>query len=251
MNKLFENWRRYLKEEVDQLQAAREIISKNTYLQRYADELSAENLVDAGQYVFLYLPDTFKHAKTSHMRDSDLPGSKFSDAYLNDQALVDLVVELLTKKSEPNEVDPGPFGTKLKWFNVEMGKDIGEDSIIHKSKAKGKTPSTFDYREKIGNNRAIPAIMKQGLKVLDADGNELSDPEQADPEGQYIIQQDVPVIDGPLQPTDKLNLIVGEIGDLGGKKLISLVTMYPGVSEPKAMNKKDYAELGYYFLSGK
>ena len=73
------------------------------------------------------------------MRDSDLPGSKFSDAYLNDQALVDLVVELLTKKSEPNEVDSSPYGTKLKWFNVEMGKDVGESattfSYHHQSKS--------------------------------------------------------------------------------------------------------------------
>ena len=238
-----------MNEEVDQLQIAKELLSKNKYLKDYADNLSDENLVDAGQYLFLALPGTFEHAKTSHMRGSDLPGSKFSDAYLNDQALLELIVKLLKKKPNPDEVAGEP--PKLKWFNVEMGSDIGEDSIVHKSEVQGVNPRTFDYREKIGNNRGIPFIMKQGLKVLDMQGNELSSPEEADPEGQYVIQQDVPVIDGPLQPTDKLNLIVGDIGDVGGKKLISLVTVFPGVSNPKAMNKKDYAVLGYYFLTGK
>jgi len=249
MKLLFENWRQYLTENINQLEAAKELLRGNKYLKDYADKITEQSLVDAGPYIFLLLPDTFKHAKTSHMRDSDLPGSKFSDAYLNDQALLELIVELLEKKPNPDEVAGEP--PKLKWFNVEMGSDIGEDSIIHKSEVQGTSPRTFDYREKIGNNRGIPFIMKQDLKVLDMQGNELSSPEEADPEGQYVIQQDVPVIDGPLQPTDKLNLIVGEIGDIGGKKLISLVTVFPGVSDPKAMNKKDYAKLGYYFLTGK
>ena len=127
------------------------------------------------------------------------------------------------------------------------------ERIVHKDDevARGATPRVFDYKEKIGNNRGIPSIMKQGLKVMDAEGNILSTPEEADPEGTYFAQQDVPVIDGPLQPTERLNLIVGDIGKIGSKNLISLITVFPGVSEPKAMNKKDYAKLGYYFLSGK
>ena len=250
MKLLFENWRKYIKENINQLEAAKETLRGNNYLKDYADELTEQNLVDAGQYIFLFLPDTFKHAKTSHMRESDLPGSKFSDAYLTDEALLGLVVKLLEQKPKPDETDSSPYGTKLKWFNVEMGESVGEDSIIHKDKAEGATSRVFDFREKIGNNRGIPSIMGQGLKVLDAKGNELSNPEEADPEGEYYIQQDVPVIDGPLQPTDKLNLIVGEVGEIEGKKLISLITVFPGVSESSAMNKKDYAKLGYYFLTG-
>jgi hypothetical protein len=266
MQKLFENWRQYLKEEnlievrgskrlrrKKRLQTVKKILRGNNYLKDYADEITDRNLINAGHYIFLFLPDTFKHAKTSHMRESDLPGSKFSDSYLTDESLLELVVKLLKQKPKPDEVDSNQYGTKLKWFNTEMGEDVGEDSIIHKDEAGGAVPSTFDFREKIRNNRGIPSIMSQGLKVFDAaeGGTELNSPEEANPEREYWSQQDVPVIDGPLQPTDKLNLIVSEIGEIEGKKLISLITVFPGVSEPSAMNKKDYAKLGYYFLTGK
>ena len=65
----------------------------------------------------MFLPDTFGHAKTSHMRKSDLPGSKFSDSYLTDESLLELVVKLLDQKPQPDEVDPSPYGTKFKWFD--------------------------------------------------------------------------------------------------------------------------------------
>lgn len=254
MKKILNEWRKFIAEAEGEvsLEKAKEILQSNNFLKDYADGLQDNNLVDAGNYVFLFIPEvTFKHAKTSHMRDSDLPGSKFSDQYLTDEALLRLAVELLQKQPKPSEVQTSPYGNKFKWFNVGMGKDIGEDSIIHKDQAKGAVPKDFDFKEKIGNNRGIPSIMSQGLEVVDSDGNRLSKPEDANPEGEYYIKQPIKVIDGRLQPTDKLNLIVGELGDLQGKKFISLVTMFPGVSEPKAMNKKDYSELGYYFLTGK
>ena len=255
MKLLFENWRKYLTEQEGEILAsAKDLLKKNNYLQKYAEGLTEQNLIDAGNYIFLYLGEgTFQHVRASHTRESDLPGSKFNDNLMTDEDLMGLVVQLLKKQPKPSEVDSSPYGTKLKWFNVEMGKNIGLDSIVHKDDevARGATPRVFDYKEKIGNNRGIPSIMKQGLKVMDAEGNILSTPEEADPEGTYFAQQDVPVIDGPLQPTERLNLIVGDIGKIGSKNLISLITVFPGVSEPKAMNKKDYAKLGYYFLSGK
>ena len=250
---------------------AKQILAKNRFLQKYANNLTVEILVELGPYVFLFIPDaTFEHAKDSHKRESDLPGSKFADSFLTDEALVNLVRRLLQKKPKPDEVDSSPYGTKLKWFNVDMGRDIGEDSIVHKSEAAGKSPRDFQFTERIGNNRGIPSIMSQGLGVYEADENgkfpldssgmpddskKLSNASEADPEKVYFTHQPVPVVDGPLNPTEKLNLIVGHLGNVGGakggRKLVSLITMFPGISEPKAMNKKDYADLGYYFLTGK
>ena len=250
---------------------AKRILAKNRFLQKYANNLTVENLVEMGPYVFLFIPDaTFEHAKHSHKRESDLPGSKFADSFLTDEALVNLVRRLLQKKPKPDEVDSSPYGTKLKWFNVDMGRDIGEDSIVHKSEAAGASPRNFSFTERIGNNQRIPDIMSQGLDVYEADdkgkfpfdaskkpddSKKLSNASQADLEKVYFIHQPVSVIDGPLNPTEKLNLIVGHLGNVGGakggRKLVSLITMFPGVSVPNAMNKKDYADLGYYFLTGK
>jgi len=251
MKLILEKWNKFVNESEGDLSSAKEILKGNNYLKGYADAITDENLIEAGNYIFLSLPDTFKHVKLSHSRESDLPGSKFNNELMTEEALTKLVTTLLKKQPEPTETDKSPYGTKLKWFNVDMGTPIGLDSIIHKDAAAGATPRTFDFREKIGNNRGIPSIMSQGLTVLDAEGNRLASPDDADPEGQYSIQQDVPVIDGHLQPTEKANLIVGELGTIGSKTLVSLITVFPGISEPKAMNKKDYAELGYYFLTGK
>tara|TARA_Y100000310_G_scaffold36428_1_gene34305 strand:- start:348 stop:1106 length:759 start_codon:yes stop_codon:yes gene_type:complete len=252
MKLILENWRRYMNEEIsnEMIEAAKESIRGNPHLSKYADSLTADSLTEAGNYIFLRTEDSFGHTKVSHTRESDLPGSKFSNEYLNDEALTNLVIEIMTK-AKPSEYQESSYGNKFKWFNIDLKKPIGEDSIVHKSKVKGASSRMFDFREKIGNNKAIPAILGQGLKVIDQDGNEITSAEQADPKGTYHIQQDVPVIDGPLQPTSLVNLIVAEVGKIGGKSLVSLMTVFPGVSEPKAMNKKDYAELGYYFLTGK
>jgi hypothetical protein len=249
---ILERWSRYLNESEDStLEAAKELLRKNTHLQKYADGLTPANLKEAGNYIFLSMPDTFTHTKSSHTRQSDLPGSKFNDEIINDESLTNLVVDFL-KNADTPEVDSGPYGTKLKWFNVDYGKQIGLDSIVHKDDVKGSKSRIYDYREKIGNNSRLPAILSQGLTVVDAKGNEVKGITAENiPEGEFYIKQDVHVIDGPLRPTNKFNLIVADLGEINGKKLVSLVTTFPGVSEPKAMNKKDYADLGYYFLTGK
>ena len=165
------------------LEKAKEILQSNNFLKDYADGLQGNNLVDAGNYVFLFIPEvTFKHAKTSHTRDSDLPGSKFSNQYLTDEALLGLAVELLQKQPKPSEVQTSPYGNKLKWFNIDMDKNIGEDSIVHKDQAKGTVPRDFDFKEKIGNNSRIASILDQGLEVVDSDGNRVSKPDDANPE---------------------------------------------------------------------
>ena len=174
MKLLLEKWNQFVNESEGDLSSAKEILKGNDYLKGYADAITDENLIEAGNYIFLSLPDTFKHVKLSHSRESDLPGSKFNNELMTEEALTKLVTTLLKKQPEPTETDKSPYGTKLKWFNVDMGTSIGLDSIIHKDDAAGATPRTFDFREKIGNNRGIPSIMSQGLTVLDTKGNKLA-----------------------------------------------------------------------------
>mgnify|MGYP003150937714 CR=1 FL=1 len=267
MKLLLENWRKFLNEADEKtIEEARELLRGNTHLANTADHLRDENLIDAGQYIFLHFPPgqlppapdgkenqgSFGHIKASHTMTSDLPGSKFNDNLMSDEALTQVVVSLLKDPPKPPEVEITPYGTKIKWLNAIMKDPIGMDSIIKKDHkfVSGRTPRPYEYKERIGNNRGIPSIMDQGVKVLDKEGNELSSPEESDPEGIYYTQQTLPVIDGPLQPTELLNLIVADLGKIAGRTLVSVVTMFPGASEPQARNKKDYAKLGYYFLSG-
>lgn len=262
MKLILENWQKFLNEEVEEqeLAKAKELIKRNFHLKGYADAITDKNLIEAGNYILLYTPPkmlndgdrgTFGHIKHSHTRQSDLPGSKFNDNIMTDEELIKLVVEFLKKAGKHDDRESHPkFGAKLKWFNKEQKNDIGLDSIVHKDEVPNANPTTFDFREKVGNNRAIPAIMAQGLTVLDAQGNKLAKPEDANPTGQYFTQQDIPVIDGPLRPTKKLNVILGDLGKIGSKTFVSVVSLYPGHTEPEARNKKDFAKLGYYFLKG-
>ena len=271
---LFENFRKFVSEDApiterrgrarQRKKIAKRILRNNQHLAHTADHLRDNNLVDAGRYIFLHFPPgqlpahpqrgedkgSFGHVRASHTRTSDLTGSKFDDNLMSDEALTRLVVDFLKNNPKPDEKDTNKFGTKLKWFNTEMKQPIGIDSIVKKDDSSG-TPRDYEYKEKIGNNRGIPSIMSQGVAVVDVDGNTLSSPEMADPEGVYFTKQIIPVVDGPLQPTKRMNLIVADLGKVAGQTLVSLVTMFPGVSEPTAFNKQDYAKMGYYFLTGK
>ena len=77
MKLLLEKWNQFVNESEGDLSSAKEILKGNDYLKGYADAITDENLIEAGNYIFLSLPDTFKHVKLSHSRESDLPGSKF------------------------------------------------------------------------------------------------------------------------------------------------------------------------------
>ena len=263
MKLLLENWRKYLDEaeggikgsarqaKKTKLRIAKNLLSKNKFLQKYAKNLKSTNLVDAGgKYIFLNLDGTFEHAKFSHSRESDIPGSKFNDTFRSDQALTNLVVDIM-QNEKPSEIDRSPYGTKIKWFSIDTGQEIGLDSLISQDdpKLSGKQSSIFDFKEPIRNNAAIPSLLDQGLKIFDEEGNELQG--EPDPNKKYLSQQDVAIIDAPLQPTQLVNLIVADLGRIGSRKLVSLMTVFPGIMEPTARNKKDYADLGYYFVTGK
>jgi hypothetical protein len=239
------------------LESAKELVAANKFLNSFAEGLDEDNLVDLdSEFVFLHVETTFNHAKHSHSRESDLPGSKFSDRYSIDDSLLKLVRDTVTKQ-DGERVDAG-YGIVHKWFNVEMGVPIGFDSLVKAEDIRGKQPRDFIFKEPIRNNAAIPSLIDQGLEVhpigsdSDDSSDALSDPEMVIPGEKYEVRQPLKVIDAPLQPTKIMNLILVELGKLDdGKTLTSLITMFPGVNEPEARNKKDYIEKGYYFVTGK
>ncbi len=239
------------------LESAKELVAANKFLNSFAEGLDEDNLYDLdSEFVFLHVETTFNHAKHSHSRESDLPGSKFSDRYSTDDSLVKLVRNTVMKQ-DSERVDAG-YGIVHKWFNVNMGVPIGLDSLVKAEDVRGKQPRDFIFKEPIRNNAAIPSLIDQGLEVhpigsdSDDSSDALSDPEMVIPGEKYEVRQPLKVIDAPLQPTKIMNLILVELGKLDdGKTLTSLITMFPGVNEPEARNKKDYIEKGYYFVTGK
>ena len=117
MKLLLERWNQFVNEAEGDLAGAKEILKGNNYLKDYADAITDENLVEAGNYIFLYIPPgtlgaddkgTFQHTKASHSRESDLPGSKFNDNLMTDEALTTLVANLLKRQPKPTETEQNP-----------------------------------------------------------------------------------------------------------------------------------------------
>jgi hypothetical protein len=236
---------------------AKSLLQTNPFLKDSADKITDQNLIDIGNgLVFLHLDDTFKHAKLSHAASSELPGSKFNSEYLTDDQLVSLIKEIVKKNVPEEKVENNV--RKLKWFNIDIGKEIGLDSVIKKDKLPSNlSSSNYEYKEKIGNVKAIPFILKNpDVAIFDSNNNKitLDNVDKIDTSGttSYYVVQPLQIVNMPLTPTTKVNLILAVIGDLDDKtRLVSLMTIFPGEADEKLMNKQDYIKAGYVFLKPK
>jgi hypothetical protein len=255
-----EGWRRFLNEEIDLIQKAKEIMSNNPFLSSLVDKVTNESLVDIGQnMLFLYIPnDTFEHAKKSHTVSAELPGSKFNENYINDESLLNLIKKVVQISPTPSQETVERGVKKLKWFNIELKNQVGLDSVVKKDDAYliNHQSKPYEYKEKIGNIKAIPAILSSGdVIVKDSNGNIITseNSKDIDQSGQtsYFIIQQLEVVDAPMKPTKKINLILAELGEIDNKKLVSLMTIFPGEAGADLMNKQDYIKAGYVFVTGK
>lgn len=201
MNKLFENWRRYLKEEVD-LQAAQQLIDANPYLK---GKLTAteESIIEGDSYALVVSDESLGHIKDRHM-DASAPGSLF----LPEVNLRNVMQSLLSMPPSKES------GGRVKWLGVDAGMPVG----------------------------------KMGVK--------LGDPEEVAKMQDYKMPGDrnemVKLTSGERDPTNEVSLITAELGDLGGKKLLSLITAFPGGIEVDGrempMDRNDFAAMGFYFV---
>ncbi len=240
---------------VNYLDKSKELLQSNPFLKDKADKITDKNLIDIGKgLVFLHLDDSFKHTKLSHTVSSELPGSKFNSEYLKDDQLISLIKDIVNKNGVPEEKVENKV-RKLKWFNIDTKKEIGLDSVIKKDKLPANlSPSEYEYKEKIGNVKAIPFILKnQDVAIIDSNKNKitLDNVDKIDTSGttSYYLVQPLQVVNMPLNPTTKVNLILAVIGDLDDKtRLVSLMTIFPGEADEKLMNKQDYIKAGYVFL---
>lgn len=253
-------------EENETLSLAKELMGKNPHLQNAAKNLKPDNLIDMGGYVFIRLSDSFTHVKR-HFSGTDgnskIPGSKFSEKYSNEDALVDLMKKIVSQSPTKENVAEGP-GVKDKWENFDTGEVIGEDSVALASDYPNANPTEVEATEPIGRNVAIPAIVASGNRVVkvseDGSFQPVVEPEEIeaaskDADGKYAIAQNIKTVDAPKKETKEVTLVLADIG-LGktktqdGKKIVSLVTFFPG-HEYGYKSKEDYSKNGYVFLSGK
>ena len=159
------------------------------------------------------------HIKERH-KDPNAPGSLFYGD-------IKKSIESTLKNNGPNEYTDkennraeGPvIGGRVKWINVDAGNDVGEEGIAEASPE--EVAGMKDYR--------------------------MPDPPEKF-KGEDWTPEMVKIAAGERTPTQKINLITGYVGDLeDGKKLITLVTAFPGRGDVP-LDRRDFAKEGLYFV---
>jgi len=204
MKLLFENWRRFISEEVEEvnIQGVQQLIDANPYLKGKLTA-STDNMIKGGDYVLVVPKTALEHIKKRH-KNADEPGSLFNPELDLGSAIQN------TLSKEPNEVSGG----RVKWLGVDTGMIVGKMGVKHTSPEDVKAMK--DY------------TMQDGAK------------------------ETVKIAAGEREPTNELSLITAELGDLDGKKILSLITAFPGGTKIDGkeipMNRNDFAEAGFYFV---
>lgn len=217
MKLIMENFNKFLAEQVD-LDNAQKLIDSDDFLRDKVElEARADNMIQGGDYVLFY--KDLDHIKERH-KDPNAPGSLFYGD-------IKKSIESTLNNNPPNEFADkenkraeGPVvGGRVKWINVDAGTDVGEEGIAEASPE--EVEGMKDYR--------------------------MPDPPERF-KGEGWTPEMVKIAAGERKPTQKINLITGYVGDLeDGKKLITLVTAFPGRGDVP-LDRRDFAKEGLYFV---
>ena len=117
MKLIMENFNKFLAEQVD-YDKAQDLIDSDDFLRDEVKlQATADNMIEGGNYVLFYSPDSLEHIKNRHM-DADAPGSLFKD----DIDLKDTIKKLLRK-------EPSEKGDRVKWLGVEVDEEVGKMGV--------------------------------------------------------------------------------------------------------------------------
>ena len=223
MKLIMENFKKFLAEQVD-FDKAQDLINSNAFLRDVVKlQATADNMIQGspehGNYVLFYSPASLKHIVERH-KDPNAPGSLFyGDIKKSIESTLDNNDPNEFRDKENKRVEKPVVGGRVKWINVDAGTDVGEEGIAEASPE--KVAGMKDYR--------------------------MPDPEERFKDEDWTPEM-VKIAAGERKPTQKINLITGYVGDLeDGKKLITLVTAFPGRGDVP-LDRRDFAKEGLYFV---
>lgn len=240
------------------------------FISKYADDLTEDSLKEFNDYIYVVLPGELDSPHISKHFDKNSPGSVWS---IGKEEVSKLILDTLSKK--PTKVGQdlrggspvGPF--KYKWLNLEYSKPVGFDSL---KKVEGDIKKVADLEpfglvsavikdiaeQKITQEegwKKITGIASQNAyELVTKDSKEYTE-EDLKNNVPCFIKQEIGVIDGDKMqnPTKTYNLVTSKVGEVEGKPVLTLMTIFPGINAVDKngndiTSKKDFAEAGYAFI---
>lgn len=228
------------------------------FISKYADDLTEDSLKEFNDYIYVVLPGELDSPHISKHFDKNSPGSVWSIAK---EEVSKLILDTLSKK--PTKVGQdlrggspvGPF--KYKWLNLEYSKPLGFDSLkkVEGDIKKVADLEPFGMTDRVKEWDKVDAVAKQNAyELVTKDSKEYTE-EDLKNNVPCFIKQEIGVIDGDKMqnPTKTYNLVTSKVGEVEGKPVLTLMTVFPGINAVDKngndiTSKKDFAEAGYAFI---
>ena len=251
------------------IEQVRDVIRKNQNVATYADGLEADDVHELKHVYYVQLPDELSAGHIAR-HFSDNPGSVWK---ISKDAVFDEMKKAMDKEK------PVPVGFKLKWLNMETGRDIGVDAVISKDDLEGREVSTGEDTEPFGladrtddwslvtkvatdPNNNYELVTQSGDPYTEehfkAHKTGQGDEKQGSKETVPYVRRELGYVPGNKNDnkTQKINVVTAKSGDLNGKPVVTLMAVYPGIQpmdgpgrDAKDLNdKQQFAKHGYYFL---
>lgn len=259
--KLYEDFKEELKSDSNILDKIKELMQNTPPIKDYASKIEVENIhIIANKIIWVELPGELESNHLKKHFDKNESGSTWTISQDEVKKLMEKTIE-----SKPTFAGlEGPTGReiyKYKWLNLDCGKDIGLDSI--KQIKPGDKVDDYEDLELFGLTKKegvtwefIQSVAsKADYKLVKKVDNKTEDYTEEDFQNgeDCYIKQVIGVVKGEKIPTRLVNLVMSKIGEIDGKPVLTMMTVYPGIS-PKdkdgkdITNKKDFKASGFAFI---
>jgi len=240
------------------LELIKNIIKENQFLSKYADQITEDSLKEFNEYIYVKLPDELNSPHINKHFDESNPGSIWS---ISKEEVTKLILETLAKKPTKSLQEGPTF--KYKWLNLEYTKPVGFDSLkkVDGDISKEVDLEPFGMVERVKEWEKVDAVAKQnGYELVAKDGDNTREYTEEDLKNNVpcFIKQEVGVVEGDKMqnPTKIYNLITAKVGEVEGKPVLTLMTVFPGVNPvdkdgKDITNKKDLSAAGYALIKSK
>ena len=240
------------------LELIKNIIKENQFLSKYADQITEDSLKEFNEYIYVKLPDELNSPHINKHFDKSNPGSIWS---ISKEEVTKLILETLAKKPTKSLQEGPTF--KYKWLNLEYTKPVGFDSLkkVDGDISKEVDLEPFGMVERVKEWEKVDAVAKQnGYELVAKEGDNTREYTEEDLKNNVpcFIKQEVGVVEGDKMqnPTKPYNLITAKVGEVEGKPVLTLMTVFPGVNPvdkdgKDITNKKDLSAAGYALIKSK